>query len=112
MPTGCDRATPHEPSHLLRQRDTTVYAVLTDTVLCVWRRRHPVTSRQATLNPNRRMMHRSTPRWTKPVEPPPLATDNLLENTDGMLRHPPPRGPPEVPISGLSEREPATFCLC
>ena len=33
---------------------------------------------------------------------PPLATDNLLENTDGVLR----------PIIVLSGRHPATFCLC
>ena len=42
---------------------------------------------------------------TGPVaETPPLATDNLLENTDGVLR---PSGPPSVSV--LSGRQPATF---
>ena len=36
----------------------------------------------------------------------PLATDNLLENTDGVPHPPPP------PISVLSGRQPATFYLC
>ena len=38
--------------------------------------------------------------------PPPLATDNLLEHTDGVLR------PPHQSFSVLSGRQPATFYLC
>ena len=34
--------------------------------------------------------------------PPPFATENLLENTDGVLR----------PISVLTGRQPATLYLC
>ena len=42
------------------------------------------------------------PSELRPVEIPPLATDNLLENTDGVL---------QPPISVLSGRHPATFYI-
>ena len=41
----------------------------------------------------------------------PLATENLLENTDGVLRRER-GGGSEHPISVLSRRQPATFNLC
>ena len=44
----------------------------------------------------------------RPVEIP-LATYNLLENTDGVLRTPPPSPPPIIVRSG---RHSATFYLC
>ena len=45
-------------------------------------------------------------------KPPPLATENLLENIDEVLRPPALEVGSEHPISVLSERHPATFYVC